>query len=87
MPNNERTVSSLHPFQAATAEGVHYGAQGTVFSSQQNAGYEQTTTRHFPIPLTPLVGREHEVAKIGALLPRLVVRLLTLTGTRGVGKT
>jgi hypothetical protein len=61
--------------------------KGIVFSSQQNAAYEQTTARHAPIPLAPLVWREHEVAEIDTLLRRLEARLLTLTGTGGVGKT
>jgi transcriptional regulator with XRE-family HTH domain len=40
-----------------------------------------------PLPLTPLVGREGEVLEVCALLLRPDVRLVTLTGTGGIGKT
>ena len=50
-------------------------------------GAGQASEHNLPAQLTPLIGRAHEVAAACTLLRQSEVRLLTLTGTGGVGKT
>jgi predicted ATPase len=42
---------------------------------------------NLPVPATPFVGRAHELVEVVELLAREDVRLLTLTGPGGTGKT
>jgi len=48
---------------------------------------EPVNIRTLPAPLTPLIGRQQEVATACAMLRRAQVRLLVLTGPGGIGKT
>src|SRR6266702_27938 len=56
-------------------------------SSREPPGPGHGSRHALPTPLTPLLEREQEVAAACTLLLRPGMRLLTLTGTGGVGKT
>ncbi len=80
-------VSSEHALQghAAPASGGKQLLLVPTFASQAEPGL--VSKHNLPAQLTPLIGREQEVASASALLRRTEVRLLVLTGTGGIGKT
>jgi predicted ATPase len=51
------------------------------------AHHPERRCHNLPVPRTPMVGRERELAALRELLVQLGVRLITLTGPGGIGKT
>ena len=56
-------------------------------STAQEGEPAQIRFNNLPFSLTSLVGREEDVARVRAILCQADVRLLTLTGPPGIGKT
>jgi predicted ATPase/DNA-binding XRE family transcriptional regulator len=82
------TVRSL-----ADALGLSEDERAALFAAVPKRGGAATAlptealSSTLPVPPTPLVGRERNLEEIMTLLSRAEVRLLTFTGTGGVGKT
>jgi predicted ATPase/serine/threonine protein kinase/DNA-binding NarL/FixJ family response regulator len=74
-----QAVSS--PYSLTALPEIHYAA---VRSTQY---WLATHFQKIPRPLTPLIGREKELQAARDLLLRQQVRLVTLTGPGGIGKT
>ena len=75
--------------QCARGERAVDRLSGQLIASGVSASIQARSPRRrrVPVPLTPLIGRAHEVAAISLLAQRPDVRLVTLTGTGGTGKT
>lgn len=71
------------------ADGVGESASGAhrPASPQLSTHVPTPSRRNLPIPPTLLLGRAREVERVMALVRRENVRLVTITGTGGVGKT
>jgi len=74
-PAEPSSQAGTHRRRATAAPGPHEAARSHPWLSS------------LPVSLTALIGREQEVRAICNLLAQPEVRLLTITGTGGVGKT
>jgi predicted ATPase/tRNA A-37 threonylcarbamoyl transferase component Bud32 len=82
--------ASVRAFALALEGGSREESAGRTFQalSTDHPMVSQQASKHtLPTQFTPLLGREQQVAAACALLRRPDVRLLTLTGTPGIGKT
>jgi predicted ATPase/transcriptional regulator with XRE-family HTH domain len=75
-----------------TGQGVMTGQSFVASTPEVSEGTYRADLLTFrddtlPLPLTPLVGRDEEVKAVCALLRGPEVRLVTLTGMGGIGKT
>jgi predicted ATPase/DNA-binding CsgD family transcriptional regulator len=71
----------------ASSRARTHRRRATAAQGSHTADLTHPWLARFLVPLTALIGREQEVRAIGDLLSQPEVRLLTLTGAGGVGKT
>ena len=87
-----------HPYRETlgmlvSALGLSGAERAAFVRAAQRPGRPNAATRErgemsrLPEPLNRLIGREQELAAVGALLGDESARLVTMTGTGGVGKT
>jgi serine/threonine protein kinase/tetratricopeptide (TPR) repeat protein len=80
---------ALEEASQAVSSPYLLAALPAITHSEARSSLDPLNTRYqnVPVPLTPLIGRERELQVARDLLLRPEVRLVTMTGTGGIGKT
>ncbi len=86
---NSVTIPLLTGFGKSCDHQLKSSMQHNIYAlpSRSVTDARQAPKDRLPLSPTPLLGREHELAQLKAMLRRPEIRLLTLTGPGGVGKT
>jgi predicted ATPase len=92
----ELRFASVQAFAAALEEASRVTSSGQtqlvppsepLMDTERSSDQSKDRLHNLPVQVTSLIGREQEVAAACSLLHRPEVRLVTLTGTGGIGKT
>jgi len=86
-PHKDTVQLLAAALRLADAERAALAAAARPHVAPPASSIRVTAPTTLPIPPTSLIGREQEMAQVCALLRRADVRLLTLTGPAGVGKS
>lgn len=86
-PENKRYWASVMPHAEALVNSFVHIRDGTTMPRGSSTMRPEQPRAHLPVPTTPFFGRGSELRELLGLLSSEDIRLVTLTGPGGTGKT